>query len=939
MHRSTFLGLALACSALTPLPVLAQTTVAPPAAAETESVLSEIVITGSNVIRNGYQAPTPVTAVTTQALEAAQPGRLGDAIAQLPQFLGSPSSKNVYQPTLGLGGSTLSLRNLGSNRTLVLVDGRRLVPNTTRGDYSIDVIPAAVVERVDIVTGGASAQYGSDAVGGVVNLILKDKLDGFQGLLQGGVSKYNDGGSWKVELTQGLSFGQGRGRAILSYAHDDYDEIASQHDRPWGRSDWGIVTVAGATPRVQILPSVQQVASFGGAITTGPLAGTQFLPGGVTAPFNLGNPRSAAAAAFSDGTNMAQPIQAGLKSDTFFGRFTYDLTDEIQLFADGAFVRGRTFFNQGYAIFNLGATPITIFSGNPYIPANLQTQMTAQNIASFQINRVNRDLGYTFADLLNKTTNVSAGIKGEHGGWQYGASASFGENDGDYLVTNNVDATHLYAAADAVRDPASGRIVCRTDLTHPGLYPGCVPINVLGDGSPSPAARDYVVHDMPYSTLIKQEAVSAYLRGEPFSTWAGPVALGVGGEYRHQSLDQKVDAVTSSVLTGTGIRGFPANLVNRVGGLMSLNPQAAAGKVNVKEVYGEVLIPLAKDLPWAQSLDLNAAVRYTDYSTSGGVTTWKLGATYQPVSDVRFRATYSKDIRAPNLGELYASGSSAQTQITDPVQGGRSYIVYSKGTPSPNLDPESGRTYSLGAVLTPTALPGFAASIDYYHIKIDGLIGTLSPQQTIDACAAGSAFNCSVITRGGPTNDILIMNIPNQNLSKLTTAGLDLDLSYTRDLYDGTLRLRAVGSYVDKWVLQAPGARAINYAGEVQERLLPAYSNPRFTGSLSADYQRGPFGLIVRERMISKNKYDATFREGIDINDNSVPAVFYTDLTLQYRFDALTAENEAFLTINNLFNKAPPLFPVGSSILPSYYPRTLYDGVGRYFTVGLRVRM
>lgn len=930
MTFSNLLRLALFCGVALPTTALAQ-------AAEPQD-LSEVVVTGSNVIRNGYQAPTPVTTVQTDQLQAATPSRLGEALLQLPQFKGSPSPKSTFQVTLGLGGSNVSLRNLGSYRTLVLVDGRRVVPTSTRGDLDLDLIPNAVIERVDVITGGASAQYGSDAVGGAVNLILDKKFNGIETLVQGGVSKYGDGQSWKAEVTAGKSFADDRGHVLVSYSHNYFDDIPSQADRPWGDDFYGILTLAGQTPRVNILAHVGQPAAPGGAIVTGVFAGRQFLSGGVVAPFNLGSPRNASAAANSDGTNQMQPIQSGLESDTVYGRIDYDLSDQVRVFAEGMFAKGNAFFDQGYSQYYIGTSAFTIFSDNAYLPASFKQEMASRGVTSFQMNRVNYDFGRALADLDNQTVNVTVGLDADLGAWKFASYASYGKNSGDYIVYNNIDNEHIMAAADAVINPANGQIVCRITLTNPTIQPGCVPINLFGNGSPSAAAIDYSRRDLPWTTDIEQKVVAASIRGEPFSLPAGPVAFGAGAEWREQKLDLQVDPLASYTMTGTGIRGFPTALVNRTGGFTTLNPQPASGSVTVKEAYGEVLVPVIKDNVVLGSIDLNAAARYTHYSTNGGVKTWKVGMAWRPIPDLRFRGTYSRDIRAPNLGELFVAGSASQQSINDPFQGGRSYLVVARGVPNASLKPEKGETYAIGVVLQPSRLPGFSASVDYFNISINGVIASLSQQQTVDACFAGSTVNCGFIQRGGPNNDILNLYIPAQNLSKLKTSGVDVDVSYRTDLADGQLALRGFASFTPEYITQSPGLRAINYAGEIQQRGSLPFANPEFTGLVSANYTKGSWSVIAQERFVGSATYDNTFVEGVDINDNSVPAVFYTDLTLQYRFEALGGKQTVFATVNNLFNKAPPLFPSGSVLLPTQYNRSVYDGVGRYFTAGLKAR-
>ncbi|MFT3976433.1 MAG: TonB-dependent receptor [Sphingomonas bacterium] len=948
MSKRIGLGSALLCGiALFPLVAAAQDVASSqedsaakpaPRAAQTDAS-GDIVVTGSNVIRNGYQAPTPVTAVTADQLLAAAPTRLGDALIQLPQFRGSPSPRTTYQATLGIGGSNLSLRNLGSSRTLVLVDGQRWVPNSTRGDYDTDIIPQTLVTRVDVVTGGASAQYGSDAVGGTVNFILDKKFTGLKGGIQKGISTYGDGPTFKAELAGGFGFNEDRGHVIASASLSTFAEIPSQASRPWGQRYLGLMSVTG-TPGQQFMEDVGQPASYGGAITSGPLAGLQFLPGGVVAPYNLGSPRNASATVGADGTHMVQPVTSGLNSKVFFARAQYEFGEGFVPFLQAAYSHNHSRFQQGYPNYEFGTTAFTIYSGNPFIPQALQMRMTNDNIASFQLQRVSQDLGMTIADLDNKTVNVSGGFDGKIGNWAYGANGSWGETKGDYLIVNNLDIQRLYAAADAVVDPVSQKTVCRVTLTNPGLFPGCVPINLFGNGTPSQDAKNYVKRNLPYSPRIRQASAHAYLRGDIFSTWAGPVSVALGADYRRQTLLQTTDPLASEYVTGAGIRGYPSAVANRNGGFTTLNPQAGSGEVEVYEGSGEILVPLLKDVAFARSLDFNGAVRYTHYSTSGGVTTWKAGLTWAPSEDIRFRGTYSRDIRAPSLGELYLAGISAQVAINDPQENNRSYIIFSRGVANPTLAPEIGKTYALGAVLTPRFLPGFSASIDYFNIKIDGIIATLSQQQTINACQQGSTYNCALISRDPGTNDIVNINLPSQNLSSLKTSGVDFDVSYQTRVGNGTFRIRTIASYTPTYTTQVPGAAAINYAGEVgvNSSGTNLQTNPKFAGNLILSYDSETFGMTLQERFIGQGTYDVTKMEGVTISKNTIPPIAYTDLTLKYGFKTFGGTQELFLTVNNLLNQAPPLFPAGSPILPTQYNRALYDGIGRFYTVGLRFK-
>ncbi|HEX4153180.1 MAG TPA: TonB-dependent receptor, partial [Steroidobacteraceae bacterium] len=581
----------------------------------------------------------------------------------------------------------------------------------------------------------------------------------------------------------------------------------------------------------------------------------------------------------------------------------------------------------------VGLNGLTMFSGNPYIPAALQQQMTALGVPAFLMGRLDTDLGPpATADALNDTYNVVAGLKFDAGGgWTVDAYYEHGDNRQRIDTLNNVDYGHLYAAADAVTDPATGSPVCRVTLTNPGLYPGCVPINLFGQGSPSKAAADYVLGTSWYITRLHQDVGSASVRGEPFSTWAGPVSLGGGAEYRREAVDQTSDPVSQQVNSATGIPGFPSTLAGGLGGWMLTNAQPVSGSYDIKETFFEFLVPLAKGLPGARALDLNAAVRYADYSTSGGVTSWKGGLSWKPIDDLRLRATRSRDIRAPNIAELYAGSMEGQTVVFDRQNNNASTPVVTNQVGNPGLKPEIADTFTGGFVYQPSWLSGFSASMDYYNIDLKGAISSLTAQQTVDECAAGSASVCADVERNS-AGAISRIDLPNLNLDAIKTSGVDFEANYLAPLSAGTLRLRAIASYLDTFISEVPGAPTINYAGEVG-----LTSNPRWSGNVNATYEAGPFRGFLQERVIGSGRYDVTQVQNVTIDDNNVEAIYYTDMTLGYVMGK-KANYQMFLTINNLFNRDPPIIPSGNLI---FFPTntSLYDVVGRYFTIGIKGKL
>jgi outer membrane receptor protein involved in Fe transport len=901
------------------------------AAAPEAAPLNEIVVTGSRVVVDGTQAPTPVTVVSADQLQLASPGPIGVALNQLPEFRGSVGPQTGGVSSTGPNsGSFLNLRNLGTDRTLVLLDDRRAAPSAILGTTDTNLLPQELIKRVDIVTGGASAAYGSDAVSGVVNFMLDTDFQGLKGSLQGGTSTHNDAGSGKATLTAGTNFADNRGHVVFSGSYFDSSGI-NETDRTWSNEKWGLVPSASNPALLIHSPNVVGGSvTSGGVIVSPPFTGIQFGPGGVPKAYNSGTNNDFLNQIGGDGAWPYTNLQASVTTKSFFTHVKYDVTSSLQVFGEAGFAEAHNNYMQVQQYQVVGLSGLTMFSNNPYIPAALQQQMTALHVPGFVMGRLDTDLGPpATADALNDTYNVVAGVKFDAGGgWTVNGYYEHGDNRQRVDTLNNVNDEHLYAAADAVTDPATGSPVCRVTLTNPSLYPGCVPINLFGQGAPSKAAAAYVLGTSSYITKLHQDVVSASVRGEPFSTWAGPVALGGGAEYRREAVDQTSDAVSQQINSATDLPGLPATLAGGLGGWILTNAQPVAGSYNIKEAFFETLVPLAKDLPGARALDLNAAVRYADYSTSGGVTSWKAGLSWKPIADLRIRATRSRDIRAPNIAELYAGSLEGQSAIFDRQNNNASTPVITNQIGNPNLKPEIADTFTGGFIYQPSWLTGFSATVDYYNIDLKGAVSSLTAQQTVDECAAGAPRACANIQRNG-AGTITRIDLPNLNLDALKTSGVDFELSYRTPVPFGNLHLRSIASFVDAFITEVPGAPSINYAGEVGRS-----PNPRWSGNVNATYEAGPFRAFLQERVIGPGKLDVTKITGVTIDNNNVEAIYYTDLTLGYAMGE-KANYQAFLTINNLFNRDPPIAPNGSLI---FFPTNtaLYDVVGRYFTVGLK---
>ena len=917
-------------SALAPIAVHAQE------ATEEAAAIDEVVVTGSR-IRNGFQTPTPVTTSTTDDLKAAAPGNLADGLNQLPVFNGSTKTSQATGGGLAggtLGQNILNLRGLGGNRALILLDGRRMVATNETGSVDINVLPQNLVSRVDVVTGGASAAYGSDAVAGVVNLILDTKFEGLKLEINGGVSKYRDSTSFNSSVAWGKQFMDGRLRLITSAEFSRQEGIGIL-DKPNGRGWW--TNAAGqvpnpttnGTPTVYVVPNLRAaLGSYGGLISSGPLKGTQFGANGQSTPFNYG---FAPATYMSGGDALAGDPGNGLSPDqnrgNLFAYTEFDVSDKLTVFADALYSRSHAEIDGALNFGTGSAAQLTIFRDNAYLPADILARMISANVQSIPIGRYYLEFGPTRNESLIYVRRGSVGAKGKlTDAWSWDASAAFGESRQKLAKNNEPILRNLFAASDAVRN-ASGQIVCRSTLS--GFDAGCVPMNPFGLNSVSQEAAKYILGDNWKELTLKQTVLQANISGDfgdRLQFGAGPISIAAGGEYRKEEASQIADALSQTVVTLTGLRAgvAPTSINGRLGPYQFYNVQPLAGTFNIKEVYTELGIPLLADLPFAKALDATLAGRYADYSQSGGVKTWKYGFNYEMNDQVRVRYTKSRDIRGPSILELFNSQSQANQAI---VYKGVTTQNVNNTSGNPNLRPERALTETYGIVLRPSFLPGFQTSLDRYKISITDAIGSLSAQQLADQCEAGNQLACSQFVV--QSNGTLIFSLKPLNLSVEQNAGYDFESAYTFRPLGGVMNVRLLVSHITDAYRIAPGSPPVISLGGA--------GTPKWRGTLSATFNRGPVSVFLSERFIGKAKIDPTRQEGVYTNDNSIPALAYTNMTVRYKFEALEGESEAFMTISNLFNQGPPVAP-GNPTSYNTPTSNAYDTMGRYFTVGLRFK-
>ena len=611
-----FRGLAKAPVALAISLAIMGSQVGRAAEATNEESLDEITVTGSRIQQAiGMTTPTPVAALSSEEIVAMSPGSLTEAMTQLPQFYGSATAENFGSGTNGFftsaGGGSLNLRGVGSRRTLTLLDGRRVVPASVYGGPDINMFPTEMMSRVETVTGGASAQYGTDAVTGVVNFILDTEFEGFRGRAQYGATEQGDGDATEFALSFGTDIGE-RAHVLLSAEYFEQDSIESLLSRDWYEG-WSLIrsSAAGAGTSQDnplFVPANHLAAtnaSYDGIITAwqaqpgftvpasfGPLA---FNPDGSYGTFVRGNPYSAGFTGASNAHSIASGgsgtdnssdranLLPGSERANLYGYFDFDLTDSTTLFLQAMYSDQQlTAVNVTGSLYPGGVGHnATIYSGNPYIPADLQAQMTANNIASFTLGRIGHSAdiggeGYVVQDtqVMSATTGFHTDIAsdGYFNGWSVDGYYQYGQTDLDARQEDGLRLDRLYLAADAVRD-SSGQIKCRVTVVS-GLVPDCVPINLFGRGQASAAAVDWVVGfdpgvavtttpylpDYPPETYsytgdeakhrlakIKQHVFEISASGQVSEGWAGAISAAVGANYRKESVDQKVQASQGNV--------------------------------------------------------------------------------------------------------------------------------------------------------------------------------------------------------------------------------------------------------------------------------------------------------------------------------------------------------------------------------------------------------
>ena len=968
VHQLMVSGALAATLAVCPAAVFAQTAdTAAPAAAPDSQPLEEVVVTGSRLNRPGMTSPTPITALSSDELALQNPQSLTQGLAQLPALANSTVVGSMGGRTTAGPGNYLNLRNLGSNRTLILLDGERVAPSNVLGNVDVNLLPQALVSSVDVVTGGASAAYGSDAVAGVVNYILNDHYSGFKADVNAGVSGVGDGAAGRVSLAWGQGFADDRLHVEASFDWT-HQQTAFSDNRSWSNQHCGViatgVTAANATvqnPMDTLACDVTQPNSaLGGVLIGAPWAtatgSISFGANGVPQPFPYGTLR--ATSTQMGGASDAVPVgnvvnfSTPLDRKILFGRASFQITSAVEAFAQITAGRVHTPpYPQTPGYFN-GSTPFTIFSGNPFIPASIQNTMTADGIHTLTLGVSPLDWGNIKAQDEEQSYDARTGLKGKFGGsYSWDVHVEHARTQFIEHYPNDINLQHVYQALNTVTGPL-GTPICSIALTVPTTQ--CAPLDVFGTNVASAAALAYVHGVAEQWNVVSQTDAAADISGEPFALWAGPVSLGTGFEWRRLEGSQSSDAVSQQndglALTGLPAGSYPGSLAFQTGGWLTANPLPYSGSIDVREGYVETLIPLLKDQFLAKSLDLNAAGRVTNYSQSGTVETWKIGLTYTPVEELLLRVTESADIRAPGISDLY---SRLALGPPSPLTGTNiPYNVSSGAVGNATLQPEKARTFTGGFTWQPGYVPGVSLSADYYDIKISDALASTTAADTVNRCNLGEQVFCNNIIRDTATGNVAYIVLPEENLSQARTRGIDLEADYRATLGPGRFSFRALATRLLEQSNTSTTATGVQYQDLAGSLLIsPGGTNPNsyphwlLTGT--ATYDIGSFGADVVTRVVGSGMYYSpeytpavaanvayapTF---FDVTKQQVPSIITFNTGVHYQFGSVAGAPELYVQVSNLFDKAPPI--LGSSTLIGFQTASsMYDTMGRYFTLGVR---
>ena len=804
----------------------------------------EIVITGTLIRNPNLVASAPVTVVGQNEMQLRQTNVAEEVLRTIP---GAASASNAQVNNGNAGGSFVNLRSLGSNRNIVLLDGVRVVPFDQLLRVDLNIIPLALVDRVDVLTGGASSTYGADAVAGVVNFITRSDFSGMELSVSDGITQRGDGNYLRGDLTIGANFDDNRGNAVISLGYQESDPVYEGADRPWSTlaldsHNPGNLRVTGSsvtTPTRLDLNNTSAAFPSGSVQVSGP----NFVDyGAFGVPFNF---------------NPYNTFQTPFQRYNLFSSGHYDITDHLTVYARGLFSQNRV--RTIIAPSGDFASPADVPLSNPFlslaqeqalcadlalsaaactaartaqptIPNPLAGQVgqpatlpnPAYAVDNVGIRRRTPEVGPRISNFETRTWDFRAGIRGDiTDKIGFDVFGSRGTSNSVQNIQNYALTSHFQQGLLTTLD-ANGNPICQ-DTSN-----GCVPVNLFGPpGSITTDMANFLRGRSEVTTDVTLSQARATINGDtPLQLWAkNPVSFAVGGEYRKYQSDILPDAAAQ----GGDLGGFGAA------------PPPVTGGLDVYEGFAEVIAPIVSDRPFFDLLQLEGGIRRSHYTIATptnpkfNTTTWKIAGSWSPVHDIKFRGAYNRAVRAPNISELFTPVSSGLTNLSiDPCAGAAVPAAFvpvciAQGAPAGkigsianpnagqanatldgnlNLKPEKASTWTVGAVIRPRFLTGFSATVDYYNIKVTNAITAPTPEDAINACFNNPSVSnpaCTVIHRNtktgaldGDPNLVAGLFLPLSNLGRLATDGVDVTFDYRHNI--GT-------------IMNAPAKVALNFGG------------------------------------------------------------------------------------------------------------------------------
>ncbi|TGV16942.1 TonB-dependent receptor [Pseudoalteromonas sp. MEBiC 03607] len=911
------------------------------AAEEEVKSIDRIEVTGSRILREGAIAPAPVTVISGEDLVNTGAVNIGEALNKLPALGNTYSLANSGRFIGTAGLNILDLRNMGTDRTLVLVNGKRHV-SSSAGSQSVDTntIPSTWVERVEIITGGASAVYGADAVTGVVNFILKKNIEGLSVSVTKGASELSDYKNEKATFSYGTNFDNDRGNVAFAVEYSGQNTLNAL-DHPWTDGSFFSLRNPDQNEENKDDPNFPDRiytpnAGYYAINNAGVFASSNgyvnsFNPDGSLRDIYIGDRVDGLACADCDSFNLAQfnEIQPEFERYNVNFKVNYDVAEDMNAYFEAKYVNseGESIGQPAFFFFNPNNS---IKIDNPYLDSSVKDLMEQEGVSSIMVNRMMTDLGRRIENNTRETTRFVAGLRGTvFTDWELDASVVHGQTDLERINGANMIMANYYNALDAI-DDGEGNIVCRSEEAR---AEGCVPVNIMGFGAPSQEAINYINTVSTGTSEITQTVVTASLANSAiYELPAGYVGFAAGVEYRKEESETKE----------------PDNAVGTFFNALGEDK----GDFDVNEIYFEASIPLLADLPLVQDLVLDTAVRYADYSTIGDATSWKVGLDWTVNDQLRVRATQSEALRAPNIGEIFGAPSQTFYNVDDPcladnlddlqnsevrrancaalgVPAGFESDYDSQtleGLVSGNRDVkgEESTSTTIGLVYQPSFLENSVITIDYWKIELEDAISTIASQEILDRCvdAEGGINNqyCNLITRDSTSHEITLIQNSVLNVSGQEASGVDFELGYDFDALEGNFSTRLIGTYLIErkdFPFQDQPEDYIEYAGTTGEA--------KWQANLTISYKRDGFFATFDTRYLD----EVSLYTDQELEDNPNPnslmkfgSYVISDATVGYNFESGFGVK---VGVDNIFNRELPFGTRGTGS-----GSASYDNIGRF---------